>query len=352
MPDRVRRVDRIASILKENDGRARARVIVVALRKLEGNDSLTNSSVWVAIQAENDRLEELGKKPLFATYRSGEDWGWIRLDETGSTAGEGAEAAEIEQRIRKANDAVDEKIRQRLREMDWRTFESTFLAAVLEKLGFQNVEVTQATRDGGVDARVTYQRGLVEAKAIVSAKHWNGRQSVPVSEVRQLRGIQGDEDTAIIVTTGKFTDDARTEARPSQNQRVVYLIDGARLVEICRQHSIGVKRQELPALLVLDELALPGDEAEGEEDETDGAVEEQETEDRPGVVRRVREEMLGDGKRGVSAAELAQLLGLEESSVRTYLAGDRRRNLLERIRKEPRLRSQVLKIVTRRRAER
>jgi HJR/Mrr/RecB family endonuclease len=119
----------------------------------------------------------------------------------------GSAASEIEGRVHQQNEAVGEEIRAWLQRIDWRTFESTFLTRALEALGFQDVQITQATRDGGADARVVYQRGVVGARAIVSAKRWTAR-TVPVDEVRMMRGVKGEEDTAIIVTTGRFSSDA------------------------------------------------------------------------------------------------------------------------------------------------
>jgi restriction endonuclease Mrr len=146
----------------------------------------------------------------------------------------------LEVRIREANERVSDDIRKWLEQIDWRTFEITFLIKVLEALGFKDVQPTQATRDGGVDARVTYKRGIIEARAIVSAKRWKAA-TVPVDEVRNLRGLQGNEDIAIVVTTGIFSSDAKEAAQPSQNRRAVYLIDGEMLIDVCKRHQIGVK---------------------------------------------------------------------------------------------------------------
>jgi restriction endonuclease Mrr len=60
-------------------------------------------------------------------------------------------ARTLEVGIREANERVSDDIRKWLEQMDWRTFETTFLIKVLEALGFQDVQPTQATRDGGVD---------------------------------------------------------------------------------------------------------------------------------------------------------------------------------------------------------
>jgi predicted transcriptional regulator len=295
----------------------------------EGRNDVSGPAISVAVRQENDRLEALGEPLAFRCYPESEVWGWVALGQEGTVAGEG----ELAGKIRQLNVEVEQTLRKRLAAMDWRAFESTFLTQVLEKLGFQDVEITQATRDGGVDARVTYRRGLVQAQAIVSAKHWKNR--VPVDEVRNVRGIKGPEDTAIIVTTGTFSPDATKEAEPGQNQRAVYLIDGQRLVEICRDHAIGVRTVQLPKLLVIDEASLPG--AHQDEADEDANEDEADGESGAGSLRRLRLEMLGDPQRGLAVQEIAELLDLQENSVRTYLSDpNRKRGLFERLRQERR----------------
>jgi len=233
--------------------------------------------------------------------------------------------------------------------MNWRTFESTFLTRVLEALGFQDVRITQATRDGGADARVTYRRGIVEALAIVSAKRWTTR-TVGVEEVRTLRGLPGNEDTAIVVTTGGFSADALGESRPSQNQRAVYLIDGEQLVEICKRNQIGVKKVQLPDLLVLDP-EVTRDPGGGEDpDETDSELSDAPAAYDAPSARRLRDEMLGDSERGLSAEEVAELSGFALSTVRNYLSDPKKRKTLgDAIRSNAQNRARALQIVSERR---
>jgi hypothetical protein len=195
-----RRVDRIARLLRSLGGRTRLQQLLEAVREEERNPDLPYQSVYIAIQLENQKLDELGERTRFVTSREGESRGWVRLREKSDFAS-GTAAHDLETSIQERNERVGDDIRSWLQRMDWRTFESTFLTRVLEALGFQDVQITQATRDGGVDARVTYRRGIIEARAIVSAKRWTAK-TVPVEEVRMLRGLQGDEDTAIVVTTG------------------------------------------------------------------------------------------------------------------------------------------------------
>lgn len=333
-----RRVDRIIQILGQNP-RQRLGEICTALRRLEGNDSIPPTSVIIAIKSENERLVRLGQRPKFRTSRNGEERGWIRL-EAASEFEEGTSAQKVEQTVHDANKKIAKDLQARLQRMDWRTFESTFLTAVLEKLGFEDVEITQATRDGGKDARVSYKRGLVEAKAIVSAKRWAHKSRVPVEEVRLMRGVQGDEDTAIIITTGQFTADARAEARPSQNQRVVYLIDGDRLVDICNEHEIGIVRTPLPDLLTLDEELFQASE-EPEEGDGEVVIPPEVTDPPP---QRFRVEMLRD----LTNTEIAELTGLARNTVRVYRSDPlQAKELAKRIRSDSTTRDKALRLVAR-----
>lgn len=349
----IRRVDRIREFLERNGGRVRMREIHHYLRQEEGDDELSAPAIYAAIRNENDRAAGLGQAPPFRTKREGEAHGWVSLNQSGR----GEALGDIETRIHEANAAIDGRIREMLRRMGWRTFESEFLTILLEKLGFQDVEVTQATRDGGVDARVAYRRGIVSAKALVSAKHW-GSASVAVNEVRNIRGIKGDEDTAIIVTSGTFTRGATDEASPSAGQRLVYLIDGNEIVNACKQYGIGVRRKVLPELLEIDEQFFQGtsDEVGDDADELDeleelSAREGADSEQRArSSSRRLREEMLGDSERGLSVQEVAGLTGHAESTVTQYLYNpDRRRSLFEKIRQAPDVRQRALQIVGRKR---
>ncbi|HVV51745.1 MAG TPA: restriction endonuclease [Polyangia bacterium] len=344
-----RRVDRIERRLRSLGGRARLQQLLDDVRAEEKNPDLPYQSLYIAIQLENQRLEELGERTRFITSRDGEDRGWVRLRESSEFAF-GSTAREIEGRVHEKNEAVGEEIRNWLQRMDWRTFESTFLTRVLEALGFQEVQITQATRDGGADARVAYRRGVVEARAIVSAKRWTTK-SVPVEEVRMLRGVKGEEDTAIIVTTGRFSTDAQNEAKPGQNQRIVYLIDGDKLVDICKRNQIGVKKVQLPELLVLDpEVTREAPVQIGQNQSPEPAIEDPSGDGEEFAVRRLRDEMLGDPERGLSIDEVAELSGYKVNTVRVYLFDEQRRKALgDAIRADQEARNRALAIVSGRR---
>lgn len=341
MSARVRRADRVKEFLETQPGfRARVGDIAAYVAEREGREELSGPAISIVVRRENERLDGLGEPAVFRFYPESEEWGWVALSARATDEGDHGFA----NLIRRRNEEVKQELGKRLEQMDWRAFESTFLTQVLEALGFQEVEITQATRDGGVDARVTYQRGLVQAQAIVSAKHWKNR--VPVDEVRKVRGIKGSEDTAIIVTSGSFSGEAQREAEPGQNQRAVYLIDGKKIVDICRTHNIGIRKVSLPDLLTLDEepFAAEANDPEPKRNRpTRRAARRQ-----AGHGRRLRMEMLGDRYRGLSAEDIARLLGLGLATVRSYLSvPNRKQGLFERLRADHR--DEALAIVARKR---
>ena len=103
-----RRVDRIAQALEQAGGRSRLSDVVNEVRQLEGNTSVTYTAIYIAIQAENDRLESLGARPKFRTSRQGEERGWVSL-EGSSDFPTGTAAQRIESQILQANEKVDDE---------------------------------------------------------------------------------------------------------------------------------------------------------------------------------------------------------------------------------------------------
>jgi hypothetical protein len=153
----------------------------------------------------------------------------------------------------------------------------------------------------------------------------------------------------VIITTGRFTADAENEAKkPWQNDRLICLIDGDTLVDICKQHGIGVKKVKPTELLVLDpELTREPPGSEDAEETDSETADGEELSSR----RRLRDEMLNDPERGVSAVEVAELSGFALSTVRNYLSDPKKRKTLgDAIRSNAQNRSRALQIVSERRA--
>lgn len=115
---------------------------------------------------------------------------------------------------------------------------------LLREAGFQQVEVTGKSGDGGIDGVGILQvNPLVSFKVLFQCKRFAG--SVSTSLVRDFRGaMQGRADKGIIITTGQFTRDARQEAI-RDGATPIELVDGEKLIDMFADLQLGlVPRQD------------------------------------------------------------------------------------------------------------
>ena len=127
-----------------------------------------------------------------------------------------------------------------LKSMEPSAFERLSMRLVKEA-GFRNVEVLGKAGDGGIDGVGVYKVSLVSFPTYFQCKRYTG--SVPSRAVRDFRGaMAGRGDKGILITTGTFTREAKTEA-VRDGAPPVDLIDGDELCELLREYGIGVRVQ-------------------------------------------------------------------------------------------------------------
>ena len=121
-------------------------------------------------------------------------------------------------------ESILEYHREQIKNMSPRDFEF-FVADIFQKLGF-SVKITQATRDGGQDIIVTKAEPFPYT-LIVECKHWRENHKVDVSVVRSVYGVQTatQANQSVIVTSSKFTRDARKFAEERKNLMALWDID-------------------------------------------------------------------------------------------------------------------------------
>ncbi len=133
-------------------------------------------------------------------------------------------------------DSVDDS--QNLASMDWQQFE--ILVRDLFQREFGNdgakVEVTQASRDEGVDAIAYDPDPIRGGKFVIQAKRYNNL--VPVSAVRDLYGTVLNEGAVkgILVTTSYYGPEARDFAK----DKPLTLINGEQLMYLFNKHGYQV----------------------------------------------------------------------------------------------------------------
>ncbi len=118
-----------------------------------------------------------------------------------------------------------------------------FLKEYLLKMGLDEVEVTQRTRDGGVDLKAI-RKGVGDFSDIdithyyIQAKRYSLANKVSVSKVRELKGTIPFGYKGMMITTSDFTADAVAESGNDPSKPVV-LINGEALVMSCIDNQIG-----------------------------------------------------------------------------------------------------------------
>ena len=186
--------------------------------------------------------ESRGEQPRFVKLRKG----WFALAESAPLG--------LATEIGRHNKAVREELKARLHEMPPMAFEE-LIAALLAKMGFEEVERTQYSGDGGIDAMGTLDvGGVARVQVAVQAKRL--QSNVLVQVVREVRGTVGARQ-GVIITTSDFSKGAREEAERTDAAPVA-LVNGEHLIDLLIRHEIGVSRTQYE-LLTPDEL--PGTEA-------------------------------------------------------------------------------------------
>jgi restriction system protein len=110
----------------------------------------------------------------------------------------------------------------------------------LREKGFEQVEVTGRTNDGGIDLRgIAKINGILSFHIIIQCKRYTGK--VSSKEIRDFRGaMSGRTDKGLFITTGNFTHNALAEAT-RDGAPTIDLIDGNKLAEKLRELNLGVK---------------------------------------------------------------------------------------------------------------
>lgn len=111
---------------------------------------------------------------------------------------------------------------------------------LLRESGFERVTVTGRSGDGGIDGNGILQLNpFVSFKVLFQCKRYVG--SVGSGIVRDFRGaMMGRADKGIILTTGTFTTDAKSEA-VRDGVPPIELVDGEKLLDMFESLEMGLK---------------------------------------------------------------------------------------------------------------
>ncbi|MHC1698887.1 MAG: HTH domain-containing protein [Geobacteraceae bacterium] len=203
------------------------------------------ATMYAQVITEIKRQQKRGERPRFVQHGRG----YVGLSQW---MGRGL-AFQIEQH----NNQVRKALRDRLLAMKPGEFEE-LISQLLAEMGFEMVEVTKLSGDGGIDVRGTLVVGdVVRIKMAVQVKKWKLKNNILAPVVQQVRGSLGAHEQGLIITTSDFSPGAVKDAAQADKTPIA-LMNGEQLVMLLMEYGIGVRRST-PDLFEIDEEFVVGE---------------------------------------------------------------------------------------------
>lgn len=163
--------------------------------------------------------------------------------ETPATPSPGLDIGKL---VKAQADTVRKQIAEALSAIDAYSLEA-LVKRLLEAMGYENVQVTSKSGDGGVDVIADIEVGITLVREVIQVKQRQGSLHRPILD--QLRGSlhRFDATRGTIITTGRFSRGAQ-EAAFERGAAPITLIDGARLIELLIEYKIGARKRPIEVL--------------------------------------------------------------------------------------------------------
>lgn len=157
---------------------------------------------------------------------------------------------ELLEAVKRYNAQQKELLREQLSTMNPYKFEH-LVAQLLEAMGYEQVEVTKASGDKGVDVVGKVQVGITTITEVVQVKRMQNTINRPL--IDQLRGALPYHKAirGTLITTGRFAAKC-AEAALYPGAAPITLIDGDRLLELLIENNVGIRRSNAVELLDVD----------------------------------------------------------------------------------------------------
>ncbi len=122
-----------------------------------------------------------------------------------------------------------------------------FLAVLLEMMQFSDIKVTGRSGDRGIDLEATWTEANIPGLEIelpfkIQAKRFAPKSTLNPRYVRELRGTLRAGEWGLLFTTAKVSTQTSQESIADPD-RVVSIIDGKKLIELCKKYGVGVKTE-------------------------------------------------------------------------------------------------------------
>ena len=192
---------------------------------IESDDIIIAGNVASAINGEIRKAKSQGTEPKFISFGKGL-YGLAEHEPKGIFA-----------EIRNKNQEVKKQLLEALHSMNPSKFEE-LTGEVLRNLGFESVQVTGKTGDGGID--VTGElvvAGVIRNSVCVQVKRW--RNNVQRGNISELRGSLRPHQTGLFITTSDFSKPSIDEANDPY-KAPISLMNGNEFVDLLYEFGIGV----------------------------------------------------------------------------------------------------------------
>ena len=183
--------------------------------------------------------------------------GLAYLKKTGDEDSSGGDHNQVWTLVRQQENTVRESLRDLLHDMDPFAFEH-WIKRLLEEMGYQNVEVTARSGDGGVDVVGDIELGITSVREVVQVKRH--RHAIQRKDLDVLRGslYRFHAVRGTIVTTSRFAKGTQ-EAAFATGAAPITLIDGDKLIDLLIEHGIGIRKRTIELLEVDAEAVATAD---------------------------------------------------------------------------------------------
>ncbi|NCQ19666.1 MAG: hypothetical protein GW805_15230, partial [Ignavibacteria bacterium] len=195
------------------------------LQLIESDDIIIAGNIASAINSDIRKAKSQGTESKFISYGKGL-YGLYEHEPKGIFAD-----------IRNKNHEVKQQLLEALHVMQPSKFEE-LSGEVLRNLGFENVQITGRTGDGGID--VTGElvvAGVIRNSICVQVKRW--RNNVQRSNISELRGSLRPHQTGLFITTSDFSKPATEEANDPY-KAPISMMNGNKLVDLLCEFGLGV----------------------------------------------------------------------------------------------------------------
>ncbi|MCX6763573.1 MAG: restriction endonuclease [Candidatus Moranbacteria bacterium] len=192
---------------------------------IESDDLIIAGNIASAINADIRKSKSQGTESKFISFGKGL-YGLLEQEPKGIFAD-----------IRNKNQEVKKQLLEALHAMHPSKFEE-LVGEVLRNLGFEKVQVTGKTGDGGID--VTGElvvAGIIKNNVSVQVKRW--RNNVQRASISELRGSLRPHQTGLFITTSNFSRQSIEEAEDPY-KATISLMSGNEFVDLLCEFGVGI----------------------------------------------------------------------------------------------------------------